>query len=139
MTLELELLGTLTIKVENHTRLPGAPSGTRVVGTASECRFEGARLRASDHASQAIDWVTVRADGSGTVDARMLFRTDDGALIMMSYGGRITYRGDEGASVVIVPTFETNDQRYSWLNMVQAVGKGERVGDLLVYEIYAVS
>lgn len=138
MTIELVPLGTLTVLVDRHTRLEDA-TGVRVIGTSSDCRFEGERIRASELVAPASDWVTVGPDGTGSVDARMVLRTDDGAHLMIRYGGRITYRGDQGASVVIAPTFETNDERYAWLNGVQAVGKGERVGSKLVYEIYAVA
>ncbi|MGH9092761.1 MAG: DUF3237 domain-containing protein [Acidimicrobiales bacterium] len=138
MSIELTPLGTLTIVVDSHVRLEGVPAGTRVVGTASEASFEGERLRATELLAPASDWVTVHGDGTGSVDARLLLRTDDGARILMRYGGRIAYRGDEGASVVIAPTFETDDGRYAWLNAVQAVGKGERVGKRLVYEVHAV-
>lgn len=139
MSVELIPLGTLTVIVDNHVRLEGVPAGTRVVGTAFEASFEGERVRATELLAPASDWVTVHADGTGSVDARLAFRTDDGARILMRYGGRIAYRGDEGASVVIAPTFETDDERYAWLNAVQAVGKGERVGTRLVYEVYAVA
>ncbi len=61
------------------------------------------------------------------MDARLLLATDDGALILMRYRRAIAYSA-EGASVVTAPTFETNDERYAWLNSVQAVAKGERVG-----------
>lgn len=138
MSIRLTPLGTLTILVDGHVRLEGVPAGTRVVGTALEASFVGERIRATELLAPASDWVTVHADGTGIVDARLLLRTDDGARILMRYGGRIVYRGDEGASVVVAPTFETDDERYRWLNAVQAVGKGERVGTRLVYEIHAV-
>jgi hypothetical protein len=135
MSIELTHLGRLTIEIDDHTRLPGSPSGDRLVGSATSYRFEGDRIRATARATPATDWVTVRAGGSGTVDARLLLETDDGAYILVRYEGRITYQSD-GASVVIAPTFETNDERYAWLNSVQGIGKGERVGTTLIYEIY---
>jgi hypothetical protein len=49
----------------------------------------------------------------------------------------LTYSAD-GADIVTAPTFETNDDRYRWLNHVQAVAKGRRIGPDLVYELYAV-
>ena len=137
MSIELEPLGTLTILVDNQLRMPDGPYGNRLVGTAGSCRWEGERIRAVGTTSPATDWVLVGADGNGTVDARMVLRTDDDALICVRYQGRLTYRGERGASVVVAPTFETNDPRYAWLNGVQAVGRGERHGHELVYEMYA--
>jgi hypothetical protein len=138
VSVDLSFLGRLTIEIDDHTRLPGCPSGDRVVGTSTRYRFDGDRIRAAARSTPATDWVTVRAGGAGAVDARMLLETDDGALILVRYGGRIAY-SDNGATVMIAPTFETNDERYAWLNNVQAIGKGERVGTTLIYEVYAAS
>jgi hypothetical protein len=138
VAIDLTLLGRLTIEIDDHTRLPGSPSGDWLVGTATDYRLEGERISARALATPATDWVTVRAGGSGTVDARMLLETDDGALILMRYQGRIVY-SENGATVVTAPTFETNDERYAWLNSVQGIAKGERVGTTLVYEIYSAS
>jgi Protein of unknown function (DUF3237) len=137
MGIELEPLGTITIRIREHLRLEGAALGTRVVGTAESCRWEGGPVTATQIDPPANDWLTVDADGRGEVDARMVMRTDDGATILVRYGGRLTYTPD-GASVVTAPTFDTNDERYRWLNHVQAVAKGRRVGADLVYELYAV-
>ncbi|HEY1831407.1 MAG TPA: DUF3237 domain-containing protein [Acidimicrobiales bacterium] len=138
MSIELIHLCRLTIEIDDHTRLPGAPSGDRLVGTSTNYRIDGQRIRGIARSTPATDWVTVRAGGSGTVDARMLIETDDGALILIRYEGRIVYTED-GATVIVAPTFETNDERYDWLNSIQAIGKGERVGTTLVYEFYQAS
>ncbi len=37
------------------------------------------------------------------------------------------------------PVFETGDERYRWLNGIQAVAKGVRVDKILTYEIYKIS
>ena len=41
-----------------------------------------------------------------------------------------------GAPVYATPRFETGDERYRWLNRVQAVGKGVLHGSTLTYELY---
>ena len=38
----------------------------------------------------------------------------------------------------MVPKFETSDERYSWLNAVQAVGKGHPGAGTVTYEIAEV-
>lgn len=138
MTVELRALGTLTIRVDEQLRMPGGPFGTRIVGTAAYCRWEGERVIAHGVLTPATDWVLIDGEGNGNLDARMTLETEDGALICLRYQGRISYRGDAGAHVVVAPTFETNDPRYAWLNWVQAVGKGQRQGHDLVYELYEV-
>lgn len=137
MGIELEPMGVLRVRIKEHTRLDGAAFGTRVVGTAESCVWEGGPVNASQIDPPANDWLAIDADGYGHVDARWVMRTDDGAVILIRYGGRLTYT-PEGASVVTAPTFETNDSRYRWLNQVQAVAKGRREGLDLVYELYAV-
>jgi hypothetical protein len=135
--IELEPLGVLRVRVKEHIRLDGGAFGTRVIGTADSCTWDDGPVRASQIDPPANDWLTIDADGIGHVDARWVLRTDDGAVILIRYGGRLVYT-DDGASVVTAPTFETNDPRYRWLNSVQAVAKGRRVDRDLVYELYAV-
>jgi hypothetical protein len=38
----------------------------------------------------------------------------------------------------VAPTFETDDERYAWLNGVQAIGQGRSDGDDIVYEMFEV-
>lgn len=134
---ELRSLGTLAITVRDRVRVEGIPQGTRVVGEAAECRWEGDRVRAVQQGSAGSDWLTIDGD-VGVIDARMVLRTDDDALIFVRYGGRARYSGGEPVGFVTAPTFETADPRYHWLNSVQAIGVGRRVGFDLVYDLYEV-
>jgi len=84
-----------------------------------------------------VDWITNRADGSYRLDVRLTLKTDDGALILVTYNG-IGQTTDAGASLRIAPLFETGDSRYVWLTRLQAVGVGERVGTAVTYDIYAL-
>lgn len=138
MSIELVALGTLSITIRRQFRLDRIPAGSRLIGEAANCRWEGERVRASQVGPPASDWVLVNADGSVAVDARILLETDDGALITMRYTGRAESAPATGAAVITAPTFETSDERYAWLNTVQAVGKGIRSGTSLVYELYEV-
>ena len=137
MPIELEPLGEVRITIKEHVRLENSAFGTRVIGTAEWCEWSGGPVRASQIDPPANDMLTIDADGHGHVDARWVMRTDDGAVIIVRYGGRLRYTPD-GADVVTAPTFETNDDRYRWLNHVQAIAKGRREGPELVYELYAV-
>ena len=74
-----------------------------------------------------------------TLDVRLTLRTDDGALVYMTYTGyrhatadvaeRLA-RGEEVAPSEmyyrIAPTFETADPRYDWMNRMLCIGVGER-------------
>ena len=69
------------------------------------------------------------------LDVRQVVETDDGAVVYVTYHGRADRsRG----TYTIAPTFETSDERYAWLNLVQAVGKGRLVDGRIVYDVYEV-
>ena len=68
---------------------------------------------------------------------RFTLKTDDGAFIFVEYQGR----GDMTTGLIATaPTFQTGDERYAWLNSVQAVAAGQLNGETgeLVYELYEV-
>lgn len=136
---ELVPLGELRVTVRERIRVDGVPTGSRVVGEAGECRWTGERVRAVQQGAAGSDWLTVGADGVCAIDARMAFRTDDDAVIFMRYGGRARMVEGIPVGLVIAPTFETADPGYRWLNAVQAVGVGRRVGFDLVYDLYEVA
>jgi hypothetical protein len=131
-----EYLGTLRVDIGNRTVVENGPQGTRTIVEVLGGRFEGARLKASVQ-TPAGDWITNRADGSYRLDVRLTLKTDDGALILVTYNG-IGQTTKAGASLRTAPLFETGDSRYLWLTRLQAVGVGERVGTAVKYDIYAL-
>jgi len=133
---EFEYLGTLRAESGARTVVEDGPQGTRTIVQIIGGRFEGPRLKASVGAP-AGDWITNRADGSYRVDARLTLKTEDGALILVTYNG-IGQTTNTGASLRVAPLFETGDSRYAWLTRLQAIGIGERVGTTLEYDVYAL-
>lgn len=131
-----EYLGRLTAETGTRTVVQNAPQGTRTIVQIVGGRFEGPRVKASVQAP-AGDWITNRADGSYKLDVRLTLKTDDGALIFVTYNG-IGQTTDAGASLRAAPLFETGDSRYAWLTRLQAVAVGERVGTAVSYDIYAL-
>lgn len=131
-----EYLGTLHAETGTRTVVENGPQGTRTIVQLVGGRFEGPRIKASVQAP-AGDWITNRADGSYRLDVRFTLRTDDGALILVTYNG-IGQTTNTGASLRIAPLFETGDSRYAWLTRLQALGVGERVGTTVTYDIYAL-
>ena len=132
----LEYLGTLTAETGTRTVIENGPQGTRTIVQVVGGRFEGPRLKASVQ-TPAGDWITNRADGSYRLDVRLTLKTEDGALILVTYNG-IGQTTNAGASLRIAPLFETGDSRYVWLTRLQAIGVGERVGTTVKYDIYAL-
>ena len=131
-----EYLGTLRAETGTRTIVENGPQGTRTIVEVVGGRFDGPRLKASVQIP-AGDWITNRADGSYRLDVRLTLKTDDGALILVTYNG-IGQTIGTGASLRVAPLFETGDSRYVWLTRVQTVGVGERVGTTVKYDIYAL-
>ncbi len=142
MALELIPLCKVTVTPVLAADLGITPAGRRLMVTIREVECEGERLHAHLKAGAiAGDWMIVGPDGTALIDIRLTLETDDGALIYVEYQGRRdfsqVYEGVD-APVYIAPRFETSDERYSWLNKIQAVGKGLVDGDSRIYEIYEV-
>jgi len=124
----------LHLDVSIPSMIPGGPAGTRVTVQVDGGTFTGPKLSGTVIGPSA-DWAVARADGSIKLDVRVLLRTDEGADVYMSYSG---IGLDGGARLRTAPTFETGDERYAWLNSVQAVGKGRLDGTDLRYEWFEV-
>jgi uncharacterized protein DUF3237 len=133
-SISVEHLFTMTATTRLSAAINGGPQGTRRIVDASTGTFEGPRLKGTI-TGPGGDWVTTRADGSALLDVRLLLETDDGAWIFMKFKGILT---EGGARLRTAPLFETGDQRYTWLNAVQAVALGA-VGDgSVTYDVYQV-
>jgi hypothetical protein len=133
-------LGTLsvdTVSVPAHV-IANGPSGTRVVATAAKGRIEGPVLNGDLVPGVAGgDWVTVRPNGTLSLDVRLVLRTDDGADLLMTYLG-YGRRSEAGLDIRISPRFETGDERYAWLNDALCVGFGSLDPAAVHYDVYEV-
>ena len=117
----------------------GGPQGSRMLASVAGGSFEGPRAKGTVPAGASGDWVTMRADGSFRLDVRLTLLTDDGAVILCTYNG-IGETDEAGAtSLKTAPMFETGDERYQWLNRVQAIGYGTLDGEGVHYDVYALS
>ena len=87
------------------------------------------------------------------MDVRATIKTDDGALIYISYNGiykdseETEARASKGQVLtskdmyfVIAPTLQTSSKKYDWLNGVQCVGKmvSYKSDSYVKYEIFVV-
>ena len=113
MELRLETAATLDVGSTPDRMLTIFP----VVGGS----FEGERLRGKVLAGGG-DWVSVRGDGTFTLDLRVTLETDDGGLIHMTFTG---VRDDAHHYFRTAPRFETAAPKYAFLNRLLAVGIGE--------------
>jgi hypothetical protein len=131
--LELVPLGRMDITLRDPFVLGGVPSGTFVVAELESVRFEGEKLKASGKGNANADWVTILPDGTAEIDVKILLESDDGALIFVSYTGRLDLATQ---TAYAAPVFQTGDERYTWLNGLVAVGKGKTDQKTLTYELH---
>lgn len=103
----------------------------------------------------AADWLRVTPAGNSRLDVRLTLKTDDGALIYVTYNGVIGHtkeswdrflKGEVLTSkdhyFITAPTMQTSSEKYAWLNNVQCVGKVVEVksgeGSYVKYDIFVV-
>ena len=141
MTIELIPLATATATLAAPFFVPGTPLGTRVIAEVTAFDIEGDRIRGHMKGNAGADWLTLSPTLLGTLDVRVLIETHDGALIFTSYRGRLDLSAGQGASpAYAAPLYDTGDERYTWINKIQAIAKGTLSADgtQLVYEICEV-
>src|SRR5688572_9715795 len=80
-------LFTITIKLHPTEEVGNTPAGVRRVFPVSGGDFTGERVRGTILPVAGSDLLLARADGSSQQDVRILLRTDDEALIVMTYRG----------------------------------------------------
>jgi Protein of unknown function (DUF3237) len=144
-------LFTITMKLPPTLELGATPAGSRRVFTVSGGQFVGERLRGEVLPQAGSDLLLVRADGSAQQDVRLILRTDDGALILMTYRGvrhasqEVNERIARGERVAgsdyylrTAPFFETSSAKYAWLNKIVSVAVGERQPDGVTYEVFEI-
>lgn len=137
--MELIPLFTLDASLADVHVIGAGPAGMRTVADVSGGTVAGDRVNGSVKGSNAADWMLTDANGVATLDVRVVIETDDGALIYVTYGGRAEWSAGPGSNpIYIAPRFETSDERYAWLNTVQAVGKGQLGRGTVTYEIAEV-
>jgi Protein of unknown function (DUF3237) len=141
MAIELVPLCTVRIQLRPPIDAGAGPAGTRIIAELASAEFKGDRLAGEQLGVAAADWLVLGTDGTATVDARLTLRTSDGATVFVQYHGRmdVTKGFQFPITAYVAPRFETSDQRYAWLNRIQAIGKGSLNSDFsLDYEWYEV-
>jgi Protein of unknown function (DUF3237) len=141
----------MTMNLPPTLELGDTPAGNRRVFTVSTGRFVGDRLRGEVLPQASSDLLLLRADGAYQQDVRLILKTDDGALILMTYRGvrhasadvsaRIA-RGEQVAAsdyyLRTAPFFETSAPQYAWVNTIVSIGIGERLTGGVSYEVFQV-
>lgn len=125
------------------------PNAFRRIGVIQGGSFEGERL--SGEVVTGNDWQAVRTDSCIRLDVRLVLKTTDEALIVMTYqclragSPEIIAKLDRGEPVEptsyyfrMNPVFETSAPKYDWMNRIIAIGVGHRLADGPLYSIFEV-
>jgi Protein of unknown function (DUF3237) len=149
-TLRSKPLFTMRLAVRPLVLVGATPGVDRRIGLVPGGEFEGDRL-SGEVLDGGSDWQSVRNDGSTTLDVRLVLKTNDDALITMTYRGvrhgptDVIARMEHGDAVDpslyyfrIIPMFETAAPKYDWLNRIVAVGVGFRRSDGPIYSLFEV-
>ncbi|MGI5170665.1 DUF3237 domain-containing protein [Spirillospora sp. CA-253888] len=148
-----EFLFDLVVDLNPPLDFGKGPIGQRVLFGSAGGAFEGPELR-GEVLPGGGDWALFRPDGAMLLDVRLTLRTDDGALLHMTYGGRYTTTPELRAEVADTagrhrvdpsryyfrtnPLFETGAERYAWLNDVVCVGTGYLIEEGVAYKVFRV-
>jgi len=149
--LRTQFLFTLEIFLRPIHDLGPTALGRRRIVPVSGGRFEGPRLRGEVLPDVGGDWLLQRADSTFQSDVRLALRTEDGALISMTYRGirhaspavseRLARGEDVASSEYYLRTavfLETSSSQHRWVNDLIAVGVGRRLPERVIYELHEV-
>ncbi len=125
------------------------PAGLRRIVPVLGGHFTGLRLNGT--VLPGADWVINRPDRVMVIDVRLILKTDDEAMIYLTYQGRFLADSDamarfsKGAlldaseySLAMTAKFECGDAKYAWLNNVVAAGTGEQTLAGPIYKIFEI-
>ena len=147
--LQSDFLFTISISVNDLYDIGATPFGTRHIDMLGEGIFEGPKLRGV--VIGGMDQKIFRSDGAMNPNVRLVLKTDDEALIYMSYTGirhgskEVMERIASGEEVDTseyylrnTPYFETSAPQYDWINRIVSVGIGRRMPDHAAYDIFEI-
>lgn len=152
-TLQSRHLFTMKLNVASDRAymIGNVPTGRRMTVPVDGGSFEGERLRGTVLPDGA-DWVRFRSDGVMEIDVRTTLKTDDGALIYLSYRGyvhgspehmqKFARRETQPYENIYARTslvFETAAPHYAWLNKAIAVANGMRKEEGPMYEVFEIT
>ncbi|HEV2481896.1 MAG TPA: DUF3237 domain-containing protein [Puia sp.] len=151
--LKSELLFDLELATNPPQAIGPLPKGMRLIfpfktGTAKGDKINGQLAQGGGDWGLILDSTTFKIDGRATI------RTDDGALIYMTYSGydyadpktfaliSAGKAGDLSPADYYFRTsvsFEASSPKYVWLNHTVAIGEGRfTTSGTVVYRIYAI-
>jgi hypothetical protein len=151
LPLKYEFLMQLTAELDPAQLIGETPQGDRRIIPVTGGSFAGPQLKGQVLPGGGGDWLLFRRDGAAQLDVRTTLRTDDGALIYVSYRGVSVISSEVRQRIMAgqdidpahyyfrtTPYFETGSEKYAWLNKLVTVGIGKRTKSSVAYTIYAI-
>jgi Protein of unknown function (DUF3237) len=126
------------------------PSGRRVVAAVGSGSVRGERIN-GDVVGPGADWAVLGNDGYFQIDVRAQVKTDDGAVLLMTYTGSLELNDRVSAALAGGETrfedqyfrthvrMESGDERYRWVNRPLFIGQGRLTTGGVVYDVYRVT
>ena len=150
MELRSKFMATMRIIVSETHFLEDTPYGWKRIDVFGGGSFEGPAIKATI-LSGGSDALLRRNDEAMQPDVRLTLKTDDSAIIFVTYRGlrhgppevmaRIARDGNVGPDEYYLRNtiyFETGSKRYGWLNRCIAVGVGHREPSAVVYQVHEI-
>lgn len=156
MTIETEFMFEMQGRLAQPIEIGQGPEGIRTILPIAEGTVKGPALAGKVMPMTGADWARVRPDGTLALDVRLAIEAENGDLIFMTYGGRISADTDAGMEAALDfakpdpstgenlyyfrtnPVFETASETYSWLNRIVAIGSGRTGAGGVTYQIYKI-
>lgn len=148
----VDLVHELTFQVSRGESFPvgAGPFGRRVVAAVGGGWVKGDRINGAIVGPSA-DWAVLGGDGYYQIDVRAQIRTDDGAVLLLTYTGSLELNQAVMAALADGETrfedqyfrthvrMESGDERYRWVNRTLFVGMGRITPGGVVYDVSRVT
>jgi hypothetical protein len=151
---ELVPVCAFTMTLANRIAFGDTPDGMQVAGFLNPGKVTGPRI-SGEILGGAADWARTRPDGILEPELRLAIRTDDGAMIRVSYVGVVDMGADahgkmkrrEPLGQIFHPRtvlrMQTSSPDYEWVNRRQFIGIGlldyGQGGGSINYDIYELA
>jgi hypothetical protein len=141
---------TLQVSRGESFTVGAGPSGRRFVAAVGSGTVTGDRINGVI-VGPGADWPVLGADGYFQIDVRAQIRTDDGAVLLLTYTGSLEVNERVTAALAggetslddhyyrIHARLECGDERYSWVNRTLFVGQGRLLPGGVVYDVYRLA
>ena len=149
-SLDLEMLFDVHVDLEPPQDLGTTPLGARRIFIVKGGTFQGPKMRGTMLPGGG-DWWLGLSNHAGELDVRATLRTDDAAMILMTYSGVLDVTPEVGGRALsgqdvdpgeyyfrTTPRFETAAEQYAWLNKLVCVAMGWMGPNKVAYRIFGV-